>query len=144
MTTRSVFVLLLLCAMLCVNCASEDGDKTAPDEGEAAKPTAAEATQPSAYTEQGQASYYGEAMDGAQTASGDTYRNDALTGAHRTLEFGTKVRVTNLDNGKSVEVLINDRGPTAKGVIIDVSYSAAQALDMLDAGIVNARIEVVE
>jgi rare lipoprotein A len=83
-------------------------------------------------------------MDGAQTASGDTYRNDALTGAHRTLEFGTKVRVTNLDNGKSVEVLINDRGPTAKGVIIDVSYSAAQALDMLDAGIVNARIEVVE
>jgi rare lipoprotein A len=54
------------------------------------------------------------------------------------------VRVTNLDNGKSVEVLINDRGPTAEGIIIDVSYSAAQTLDMLDAGIVQAKIEVLE
>jgi rare lipoprotein A len=125
--------------MLCVNCAGGDEGNAAADVGGAAEPTVA-----SAYTEQGQASYYGEAMDGAQTASGETYRNDALTGAHRTLEFGTRVRVTNLDNGKSVVVVINDRGPTAKGVIIDVSYSAAQELDMLGAGVVQARIEVVE
>jgi rare lipoprotein A len=83
-------------------------------------------------------------MDGEQTASGEIYRNDALTGAHRTLEFGTKVRVTNLDNGETVEVVINDRGPVVEGIIIDVSYSAAQVLDMLDAGIVDARIEVVD
>ena len=116
MTTRSAFVLLFLFAMLCVNCAGGDEGNAAADAGGAIEPIVA-----CAYTELGQASYYGEAMDGAQTASGETYRNDALTGAHRTLEFGTKVRVTNLDNGKSVEVVINDRGPTAEGVIIYVS-----------------------
>jgi rare lipoprotein A len=85
-----------------------------------------------------------EAMDGAQTASGETYRNDALTAAHRTLEFGTRVQVTNLDDAKSVEVVINDRGATAEGVIIDVSYSAAHAPDMLDPGIVQVKIEVID
>ena len=97
-----------------------------------------------AYTEEGMASFYSQDQDGADTASGEIYRNETLTGAHRTLEFGTRVRVTNLDNGKSVEVIINDRGPYAEGVIIDVSYSAAQALDMIASGIVSARIEVLE
>jgi rare lipoprotein A len=94
--------------------------------------------------EEGLASFYSPSLDGASTASGEIYRNDQLTAAHRTLPFGTRVRVTNLRNGKSVEVVINDRGPFSKTVIIDVSYRAAEELEMISAGIVIASIEVLE
>jgi rare lipoprotein A len=68
---------------------------------------------------------------------------NALTAAHRTLPFGTRVRVTNLDNGQRVEVRINDRGPYAKGRILDLSYAAARELRMVDAGVARVRIEIV-
>jgi rare lipoprotein A len=112
--------------------------------GQAEPPAGATEPVANAYTEEGMATFYSPDQDGAETTSGETYRNEAFTAAHKTLEFGTRVRVTNLDNSKSVEVVINDRGPYAEGAIIDVSYSAAQALDMVTSGTVRARIEVLE
>jgi len=91
-------------------------------------------------TQTGGASYYAKKFDGKRTASGDKFRNSKRTAAHRTLPFGTKVKVTNLKNGKSVMVKINDRGPFAAGRIIDLSRKAARKIDMLDAGV--ARVEI--
>ena len=94
--------------------------------------------------EQGQASYYADSLHGNATASGEPYDRDALTAAHRTLEFGTRVKVTNMGNGKSVVVRINDRGPHVDANIIDVSGAAAQQLGMVDAGNANVTLEVLE
>jgi rare lipoprotein A len=91
----------------------------------------------------GLASFYASNFDGKTTASGSTYNPSEMTAAHRTLPFGTKVLVTNLDNDKSVIVTISDRGPEQRDRIIDVSFAAAQALDMLSAGIVKVRVEVL-
>ena len=93
--------------------------------------------------EEGAASYYADSLHGNSTASGEPYDRNAMTAAHRTLAFGTKVRVTNLDNGKSVVVRINDRGPHVKSRIIDLSGASAEKLGMLDAGVAIVRIEIV-
>ena len=90
------------------------------------------------------ASYYADSLHGNLTASEEPYDKDAMTAAHRTLAFGTRVKVTNLDNGRSVEVVINDRGPYAKDRIIDVSGSAARQLGMIDSGTAKVSIEVLE
>ena len=95
------------------------------------------------YVEVGIASYYALEAHGRLTASGERYDMYKLTAAHRTLPFGTIVRVTNLKNGKSVLVRINDRGPGIKGRIIDLSYEAARRLGILEAGLVRVRLEVV-
>jgi rare lipoprotein A len=89
----------------------------------------------------GLASYY--SYKGGQAASGQEYKAQAFTAAHRTLPFGTRVRVTNAKNGKSVIVTINDRGPFKRGRVIDVSLSAARALDMLDRGVIYVRAETL-
>ncbi len=86
--------------------------------------------------EKGMASYYSSHLEGRKTASGQIYRQEKLTAAHRKLPFGTQVKVTNLNNGKSVKVIINDRGPFVKGRVIDVSRKAAQSLGMIPDGIV--------
>lgn len=91
----------------------------------------------------GQASWYGEPHHGRRTASGEIYDMYQLTAAHPTLPFGTRVRVTNLKNGRSVEVRINDRGPTAADRIIDLSYAAAQKLGALSSGLARVRLRVV-
>lgn len=93
---------------------------------------------------QGMASYYGARHHGRKTASGEPFNQHALTAAHRTLPFGTKVRVTNLKNQKSVIVRINDRGPYAKGRIIDLSAQAARELNMVRAGVAPVRVEPLE
>jgi rare lipoprotein A len=93
------------------------------------------------YVEQGVASWYGPDFHGRRTATGETYDMHAMTGAHPTLPLPTWVRVTNLENGRSVVVRLNDRGPFAKGRIIDLSRAAALQLDMVRAG--TARVEVV-
>lgn len=95
-----------------------------------------------AKTEEGIASYYADALSGNPTASGEPYDKDALTAAHRTLPFGTMVRVINLDNGKQVSVRINDRGPHSKNRVIDVSGAAAKQLDLLDSGTAEVRLEI--
>jgi len=92
----------------------------------------------------GLASYYAVKFEGKRTASGETYHRDALTAAHLTLPFGTRVRVTRLATGKSVEVVINDRGPQRKGRIIDLSRRAAEILDLVRAGVARVRVEVLE
>jgi len=91
----------------------------------------------------GMASWYGREHHGRRTASGERFDMNALTAAHRTLPFGTRVRVTNLDNGRAVEVHINDRGPFRRGRILDVSKAAAAELRMIGPGTARVRIEVV-
>jgi len=95
-------------------------------------------------SESGKASYYANRHHGLKTASGERFDQNALTAAHRKLPFGTRVRVTNLNNDRSVVVRINDRGPFVRGRIIDVSRAAAQRLDMLRAGVVPVRIETLD
>jgi rare lipoprotein A len=92
----------------------------------------------------GKASWYGDAHHGRKTASGETFDMNALTAAHRTLPLGTRVLVTNLANGRSIEVRINDRGPMVSDRIIDLSFAAARALGGVGAGVFRVRIAVVE
>ena len=92
----------------------------------------------------GEASYYGRKFHGRSTASGERFNMRDMTAAHRTLPFGTKVRVTNLSNSKSVVVRINDRGPWDGHRIIDVSQAAAEKLGMIQAGTARVRVEVVK
>lgn len=89
------------------------------------------------------ASWYGKGLDGRATASGEAFDSFALTAAHRYLPFGTQVRVTNLKNGRSVVVTINDRGPYVKGRAIDLSQGAAAALGMREQGIGPVKLEVM-
>jgi rare lipoprotein A len=92
---------------------------------------------------EGKASWYGKEQHGGPTASGERFDMYALTCAHRTLPMGTRLRVTNLRNGRSVVVRVNDRGPYGRGRVLDLSYAAARALDMLTAGVVAVRFEIV-
>lgn len=91
---------------------------------------------------EGLAAYYSNRLDGRKTASGRVFSQTKLTGAHQTLPFGTKVKVTNAKNGRSVTVVINDRGPTQAGRVIDLSRAAAAKLGMLRAGLVPVKLEV--
>src|SRR5262249_33314015 len=95
----------------------------------------------SKHSEVGMASYYSSRHQGRSTASGEPYDEHALTAAHRTLPFGTRVRVTNLANDHSVVVTINDRGPYRHGRIIDVSKRAARELGFMAAGKARVRVE---
>ncbi|NDY42093.1 septal ring lytic transglycosylase RlpA family protein [Dissulfurirhabdus thermomarina] len=95
------------------------------------------------YRAEGVASWYGPDFHGRRTANGETYDMHALTAAHRTLPMGTRVRVVNLDNGRSVVVRINDRGPFVRGRIIDLSYAAARKLGMIGPGTARVRIEAL-
>jgi rare lipoprotein A len=90
------------------------------------------------------ASWYGRDFHGDHTASGERFDQGELTAAHPTLPIGTRVRVTNLANGRSVVVRINDRGPFTRGRMIDVSHRAAHGLGMLQRGTARVRIEVVD
>lgn len=92
-------------------------------------------------TVRGRASWYGPGFHGRRTASGEVFNQNALTAAHRTLPFGTQVRVTNLSNNRQVVVRINDRGPFVEDRIIDLSQGAAEQLNMLETGVVNVRLE---
>jgi rare lipoprotein A len=91
----------------------------------------------------GVASWYGPGFHGKTTANGETYDQSAMTAAHRTLPFNTVVRVTNVENGKSVTVRINDRGPYVNNRVIDLSYAAAREIGMIDAGLARVRLQLV-
>ena len=95
-------------------------------------------------TEEGTASYYADEFHGRKTSNGEVFDMDSLTAAHRSLPFGTKVRVTNLDNGRSVVVRINDRGPFVEGRIIDLSLAGARAIGMIGTGTAPVKLEVIE
>jgi rare lipoprotein A len=105
----------------------------APSEAETAAPA----------PQRGRVSFYGKDFAGKRTASGDVFDPEHLTMAHRTLPFGTRVRVTNLENQRSVEVIVNDRGPFARGRIADLSAEAARQIGMVVDGVVDALLEVL-
>ena len=92
----------------------------------------------------GFASYYADRFQGRRTASGERYDRHAFTAAHRRLKFGTRVHVSRIDNGQSVTVRINDRGPFVQGRIIDLSRAAAETLGMIQSGVVKVRVVPVE
>lgn len=106
------------------------------------KPTSTKPSRPG--VQEGYATWYGGSHHGGPTASGERFNKNALTAAHRTLPMQTRVRVTNKRNGRTVDVRINDRGPFGnRSRIIDLSEAAAKKLDMIDAGVVPVRVEVI-
>jgi rare lipoprotein A (peptidoglycan hydrolase) len=126
---------IILLTWICVGCASS------PRYRNSALP---EPIKPGGrYVETGVASWYGNPYHGRATSSGEIYDMHALTAAHNRLPLGTVVKVTNLENKKSVVVKINDRGPFKRRRIIDLSYAAAQAISMIGPGSVKVRVEVV-
>lgn len=94
--------------------------------------------------QKGIASWYGPGFDGRETANGEVYDQDAMTAAHPSLAFGTRVRVTRVATGRSVVVRINDRGPYVEHRVIDLSRAAGQALDLMRPGIARVRVEILE
>ncbi len=114
------------------------------DSGEQSKQTQQQTgnvvTKP-AKKEVGEASWYGPGFQGKETANGETYDQKEMTAAHPTLPMGTKAKVTNLENGKKVDIRINDRGPYADGRVIDLSGAAAKKLDMKGDGTAQVKIE---
>jgi rare lipoprotein A len=130
-------VLVALVALGVAGCATASPPATTPG------PPTAKLIPPPAFSQTGRASWYGEPHHGRRTANGERFDMHALTAAHPTLPFGTRLRVVNLDNDREVEVRINDRGPSIPGRIIDLSYAAARALDAVAAGIISVRLTVV-
>jgi len=127
----------LLLALLVHGCAERP---TAPTTTPAVTPSPASTT----FTQRGKASFYARMHHGQRTANGEAHDQNSLVAAHRSLPFGTRVRVTNLSNGKQVIVRINDRGPFVRGRIIDLSRAAAKRIGMLDQGVARVRIEALE
>ncbi|PKH38384.1 hypothetical protein BI292_24235 [Pseudomonas sp. 43NM1] len=99
---------------------------------------------PHGYDKTGTASYYGARHQGKRTASGERFNKNSLTAAHRQLPFGTRVKITNLNNDKSCVVRINDRGPHSRGRLIDVSHAAAERLGMLRSGTAKVRVQALD
>ncbi len=97
-----------------------------------------------AQVQTGKASFYADKFEGTPTASGEKYHHNKMTAAHKTLPFGTRVRVTNLSNNESVEVIINDRGPYVENRIIDLSRSAAEKLGFVNQGLADIKLEVID
>ena len=124
-------LLCLLLVMLGSGCASIPSSRMPASLGPANVPAVV-----------GIASYYGRQYHGKKTASGEIYNMQALTGAHRTLPFGTSVKVTNLANDRSVVLRINDRGPFVRDRIVDVSFEAARRLGMLANGTARIQLEI--
>ncbi len=94
--------------------------------------------------QRGEAAYYSARFDGRRTASGDIFDSNRLTAAHRSLPLGSRVQVTNLNNGRQVTVRINDRGPYTRGRIIDLSRRAAARLDMIRAGVAPVELRLLD
>jgi rare lipoprotein A len=109
-----------------------------------ALPVLAQAGDPRVEIGTGIASYYGSALSGNRTASGERFDPNAMTAAHRTLSFGSLVAVTNLANGQEVVVRVNDRGPWGKSRIMDVSYAAAKQLGMHRSGTAKVKLELLD
>lgn len=97
-----------------------------------------------AQTQTGKASFYADKFEGRPTASGEKYKHSKLTAAHKSLPFGTVIRVTNLKNNLSVEVTVNDRGPYVDGRIVDLSKSAAEKLEFINIGLADVQVEVID
>ena len=134
----------LALALVLSGCATSRGAGPAPPaEAKPAPPTEAKPEAATGPVQTGEASWYGEPHHGRPTASGEIYDMYQLTAAHPTLPMDTRVLVTNLKNGRTVEVRINDRGPHVAGRIIDLSFAAAQKLDATATGTIPVRIRAL-
>jgi len=127
-TARIVCILLVIGAATCGSAPRFEPSTTVGSPGQ---------------TTTGVASWYGPGFDGKTTASGERFNQNHLTAAHRTLPFGSVVRVTNLHNGRSVEVRINDRGPFVRGRVIDLSKAAAREIGLVERGIGTVEVRVL-
>ena len=125
--TKDTVALALLCAAISVNAATKQT-----------------ANASNSHAEKGTAAFYGRNMEGHKTACGGTYVPSEMTAAHRTLPCGTKIRITNTKNRKTVEVTVNDHGPTSRKRIVDVSLAAAEKLDFVKQGTTTVAVEVVK
>lgn len=132
LTTSSC--VLLGCVLLMAACTGGASSRSTSAPGSATA---------SGTTQRGEASYYADKFEGRQTANGEIYTHRKRTAAHRTLPFGTRVRVTRLDTGAEVTVRINDRGPFKRGRIIDLSRSAARAIGLIAVGVADVEIQVL-
>jgi rare lipoprotein A len=92
----------------------------------------------------GKASFYADKFEGSATASGEKYKHNKLTAAHKSLPFGTKIKITNLANNETVEVVVNDRGPYVENRIVDLSKSAAEKLGFVNQGLAEVKLEVID
>ena len=141
------FALIAACAGREVPLASPAATAPTPAAAPVAVPVSVPVPEPESkeiYRETGMATWYGKDLHGKKTASGEIFDMYGLSAAHRTLPLGTVVRVTNLDNFKSVNVRINDRGPFLKGRFLDLSYGAASALGFVAQGVARVRIETLD
>ncbi|HZT31004.1 MAG TPA: septal ring lytic transglycosylase RlpA family protein [Bryobacteraceae bacterium] len=133
---RRVLVIATMLAVLFAGCGRKKRVRVAP-------PPAPAPTVTAGSTEEGIASWYGHPYHGRPAANGEIYDMEKLTAAHRTLPLGTWVRVESLENHKTVDVRINDRGPFHEGRVIDLSHAAAKAIDMIGPGTARVRLEVI-
>lgn len=140
-TYRS-FQLVFVCAMALAACAAYAADQAMPA-AKAGSPAHAPAKASATGNETGLAAVYSDRLNGHRTASGKRYHRNALTAAHKTLPFGTHVKVTNTKNGKSAELVINDRGPRQTGRVLDISPAAAKALGFSRHGMAEVSVEVI-
>lgn len=129
--------LAVLSALIAAGCAAAGPANYGPSEP---LPNCSEA---GGYAETGTASWYGRPHHGRRTASGQVFDMHRLTAAHRTLPFGSRIRVTNIRNGRSVLLTVNDRGPFVGGRVLDVSYRAARELNFVRAGLAPVRLETI-
>ena len=146
MTYRKLLMVMLVVTSLAASCAERKAPTGPPS---APAPAAAPAIPPVSparriYRETGTASWYGREFHGSTTASGEVFDRYGMSAAHRTLPLGTVIRVTNLDNYKSVTVTVNDRGPFVKKWIIDLSYGAAKELGFIAQGTAPVKIETLK
>lgn len=150
-----LFILVLAAAIACAGCASSPRFATRnpqpPSEGKTAESRLPDDVKPSQnpagkvlLTLEGVASYYADDYHGKLTSNGEVFNMNDLTAAHRTFPFGTNLRVTNLENRKTVVVRINDRGPFKDGRIIDLSLAAAKEIDLVRNGTARVKLEVLQ
>ena len=137
---RLLPITLTFLAVLCFGCAS------APVQAKSSATviSTGRVKMPSRSVQSGQASYYADRYHGKSTASGEPYDKNALTAAHRKLPFGTRIKVTNKANGKSVVVRVNDRGPFVKGRVVDLSRAAFSSIGNTAAGVITVTVEVID
>lgn len=144
MSRRTPAIALSLTAILLLGGLTACADRSAQTpSASTAAPSTGSSTPSRAFTQEGRASWYGQTHHGRTTANGEAFDMESLSAAHRTLAFGTMVKVTNKANGRSVTVRINDRGPYVDGRIIDLSARAARDLGIVKNGVATVRIEQV-
>jgi len=136
-------VILTVLAILAVDVSAQE-TATLPADSTCVRPSDVSSCQEKTLYQTGKATYYSAKFHGRKMSSGKTYSKHGFTCAHRTLPFGTKLKVVNLRNQKSTVVEVADRGPFRKGVIIDLSNAAAQELDMLRAGVVSVELYIIK